>query len=64
MKRTPIILIFLTMLLAISIGTAHAGEPAEIELVDGSVVYGEIVSLKNGVYTIVKGSSPLLALCD
>ena len=40
------------MLLAISIGTAHAGEPAEIELVDGSTVYGEIVSLKNGVYTI------------
>ncbi len=52
MKRAHIILIFLTMLLAISIGTAHAGEPAEIELVDGSVVYGEIVSLKNGVYTI------------
>ena len=52
MKRTHLILIFLTMLLAISIGTAHAGEPAEIELVDGSTVYGEIVSLKNGVYTI------------
>jgi len=52
MKRTHIILIFLTMLPAISICTAHAGEPAEIELVDGSVVYGEIVSLKNGVYTI------------
>ena len=52
MKRTHIILIFLTMLLAISICTVHAGEPAEVELVDGSVVYGEIVSLKNGVYTI------------
>ena len=52
MKRTPIILIFLTMLLAISICTAHSGEPAEVELIDGSVVYGEIVSLKNGVYTI------------
>ena len=52
MKRIPIILIFLTVLLAISIRTAHAGEPAEVELVDGSVVYGEIVSLKNGVYTI------------
>ena len=52
MKRTHIILIFLTMLLAISISIANAGEPAEVELVDGSVVYGEIVSLKNGVYTI------------
>ena len=52
MKRTYNILIFLTMLLAISICTTHAGEPAEVELVDGSIVYGEIVSLKNGVYTI------------
>ncbi len=52
MKRTHIILIFLMMLPVISICTAHAGEPAEVELVDGSVVYGEIVSLKNGVYTI------------
>ncbi len=52
MKRTHIILIFLTMLPAISISIANAGEPAEVELVDGSVVYGEIVSLKNGVYTI------------
>jgi len=52
MKRTHIILIFLTMLPAISISIANAGEPAEVELIDGSVVYGEIVSLKNGVYTI------------
>ena len=56
MKRTHIILIFLTMLLAISIGTAHAGEPTEVELIDGSVVYGEIVSLKNGIYTIKSDS--------
>jgi len=40
------------MLPAISISIANAGEPAEVELIDGSVVYGEIVSLKNGVYTI------------
>ena len=52
MKRTHTVLSFLTVLLAISICTAHAGEPAEIELIDGSTVYGEIVSLKNGVYTI------------
>jgi len=52
MKRTHIILIFLMMLPAISISIANAGEPAEVELIDGSVVYGEIVSLKNGVYTI------------
>jgi hypothetical protein len=56
MKRIPIILIFLTMLMAISICAAHAGEPAEVELVDGSVVYGEVVSLKNGIYTIKSDS--------
>jgi hypothetical protein len=44
------------MLLAIMICTAYAGEPAEIELVDGSVVYGEIVSLKNEIYTIKSDS--------
>ena len=52
MKKTLIILIFLMMLPAISNFTAHAGEPAEVELVDGSVVFGEIVSLKNDIYTI------------
>ena len=56
MKRTPVILIFLTMLMAISICAAHAGEPAEVELVDGSVVYGKVVSLKNGIYTIKSDS--------
>jgi hypothetical protein len=56
MKRTPIIPIILTMLMAISICAAHAGEPAEVELVDGSVVYGEVVSLKNGIYTIKSDS--------
>ncbi len=56
MKRTPVILIFLTMLMVISICAAHAGESAEVELVDGSVVYGEVVSLKNGIYTIKSDS--------
>jgi len=56
MKRTPVIPIFMAMLMAISICAAHAGEPAEVELVDGSVVYGEVVSLKNGIYTIKSDS--------
>ena len=49
-------MIFLTVLLTISILTADTAESAEIELVDGSLVYGEIVSLKNGIYTIDSGS--------
>ena len=56
MKKTRHILIFLAVLLTISIFTADSAESAEIELVDGSLVYGEIVSLKNGVYTIDSGS--------
>jgi hypothetical protein len=45
----------LFLLFAIT-GTAHAGELREIELTDGSVVTGEVVSLQNGVYTIRTGS--------
>ncbi len=33
-------------------GTAYSGEAKEIELNDGTVITGEIISLNNGVYTI------------
>ena len=56
MKRTTIGLIFLTMLTAISICTAYADESTEIELLDGSVIYGEIISLRNGIYTVKSDS--------
>ena len=52
MKRMFSVLICLAFLAAMSASAAYAGESAEIELVDGSVLYGEIVSLKNGIYTI------------
>jgi hypothetical protein len=49
MKRLIIALLFL---LGVTIGSALAGEIKEIELKDGSVIYGEIVSLSGGVYTL------------
>lgn len=36
--------------------TAGAGDVREIELTDGSIVTGEVLSLSNGVYTIRTGS--------
>jgi len=37
-------------------GELFAGEIREIELNDGSVLYGEVVSLKEGVYTLKMSS--------
>jgi hypothetical protein len=49
MKSAGIALVFLFVFLC---GGVFAGEAGEIELVDGSVIRGEIVSFKEGVYTI------------
>lgn len=46
-------------LLAVS---AHAGEMVEIDLRDGSVIKGELVSLLNGVYTVKSPSAGLLRI--
>jgi len=40
------------LLLFVFIGELYAGEVRMIELNDGSLLYGKIVSLKDGVYTI------------
>lgn len=45
-----LLMIFLT--LAIAAGMATAAEMREIELTDGTIVTGEIVSLTGGVYTV------------
>ena len=37
-------------------GSARAGELREIELKDGSIITGEVVSLNNGIYTIKSGT--------
>lgn len=49
------VILSLVVLCAIA-ASAPADEPREIELVDGSVITGEILSLGNGVYTIKSGS--------
>lgn len=52
MKRASI---GLFILLGILYGSVFAGELREIELIDGSVIFGEIVSFSNGVYTLKSG---------
>ena len=49
MKFTRICLL---LFLSTMYGNVFAGELSEIELTDGSKIYGEIVSLYDGVYTI------------
>jgi len=46
--------VFLTW--GILVTTVHASEIREIELVDGSVIAGEIISLSNGFYTVKSAS--------
>ena len=40
------------LLLGVLIGNVFAGEVREVELKDGSVICGEIVSFKDGIYTL------------
>jgi hypothetical protein len=51
--RTFIFILFATLFLS---AECHAGEVRAIELRDGSVVTGEVLSLTNGKYTIRSGS--------
>ena len=43
---------------------AHAGEVKKIELKDGSVISGEILSLNNGKYTVKSGSLGKIKIPD
>ena len=57
--------LIMVMLLAFPLsGSLLAGEIKEIELNDGSVITGEVVSLINGVYSIRTGSLGTLKIDD
>lgn len=45
-------LVILIILFGLSVGHVAAGEGQEIELNDGSVIFGEIVTLEEDIYTI------------
>ncbi|MDM8561490.1 hypothetical protein [Candidatus Parabeggiatoa sp. HSG14] len=45
-------------------GSVFAGEVRQIELNDGSVIFGEIVSFNEGVYTVNSGSFGTLEIED
>lgn len=61
MIRAFIISLFLSALLAV---TSSAGEIKEIELTDGSVITGEVLSLNSGVYIIKTSSLGTLKIDD
>ena len=50
MSKSPIIYFFI--LLFFLSGTLCADGPTELELIDGSVLSGEIISFRGGVYTV------------
>jgi len=61
MVRTFLLSLLMTGLLAA--GSA-AAEIKEVELIDGSVITGEVLSLSSGVYTIRTGSLGTLLIDD
>jgi len=54
MSKSPIIC-FIILCVSLS-GTLCADGPTEIELIDGSVLSGEIISFREGVYTVRSSS--------
>jgi hypothetical protein len=59
----PFIVCFL-LCLSLVAGTVHAGEIREIELIDGSIITGEVLSLAGGIYTIKSESLGTIKLED
>ena len=60
MKKTCLII----LVLLLAAGSARAGELKQIELTDGSVITGEVLSLANGIYTIRTASLGTVTVRD
>jgi hypothetical protein len=54
--------VWVVLLLSLCLGTAVAGELRDFELHDGSVVTGELLSLRGGVYTLKSPSHGTITL--
>src|SRR5512147_2497667 len=54
----------LILILFTSAATANAGEAREIELIDGSIITGEVLSLVGGICTIKSDSLGTIKLDD
>lgn len=61
---TPSLGVRIAVCLAVLGGHGHCGEPRTIELVDGSVLVGEIVTVDNGTYTVHTGALGTIAVKD
>jgi len=58
------LLICFVVALSLLAATARAGEQQEIELKDGSIISGEVVSLSNGIYTFKSDTLGILKIDD
>ena len=44
--------LFFVLLLMIAVSNSHAGDSRIIELLDGSVIHGEVINIREGIYTL------------
>jgi hypothetical protein len=63
-KKMRLLTMCFLFAVSLAVCTAHAGEVKEVELNDGTVITGEIVSLNNGVYTIKSESLGTIKLTE
>lgn len=54
--RTVLATVLCLILILLLVRDVHAGEVRDIELIDGSIITGEVLSLTRGVYTVRSGS--------
>jgi len=63
-KNIRFIAVYFLLAAGLAVCTAYAGEMKELELNDGTVITGEIVSLDDGVYTVKSESLGTIKLAE